>query len=80
MKRALILLAVLCSVAVNVSAQSSSTSKKTDRKNYYYPYSRYRGGFIAGKEADPITGDTTYTVQLSNIVVYRSIGEIKKHK
>lgn len=80
MKRALVILVILCSFFVEASAQSSSTTKKTDRKNYYYPYSRYRGGFVAGKEFDPQTGDTTYTVQLSNIVAYRSIGEIKKHK
>lgn len=80
MKRAVLILLVLCACFAEASAQSSSSSKKTDQKNYYYPYSRYRGGFVAGAEADPITGDTTYTIQLSNIVTYRSIGEIKKHK
>ncbi len=35
---------------------------------------------MAGTEVDPITGDTAYVVQLSDVVAFRSIGDIKRHK
>ncbi len=44
------------------------------------PYSRYGGGYMAGTEVDPITGDTAYVVQLSDVIAFRSIGNIKRYK
>ena len=35
---------------------------------------------MAGTEANATTGDTTYIVQLSDIIVYRSIGDIRRHR
>lgn len=46
----------------------------------YVPYSRYGGGYMAGVEVDPVTLDTAYVMQLSNVVVFRSIGDIKRHR
>lgn len=71
---ALILLALLCGIGGQASAQSRY------RTRGYVPYSQYGGGYMAGSTVDPISGDTTYTVQLSDIIVYRSIGDIRRHK
>ncbi len=44
------------------------------------PYARYRAGYVAGTEVDEMTGDTAYVVQLSNVLVYRSLGDIRRHR
>lgn len=80
MKRGVIILVALCLLFAEAQGQRPKKSPKTDGKNYYYPYSRFRGGFVAGTDVDPMTGDTTYTIQLSNIVAYRSIGSIKRER
>lgn len=80
MKRGVIILVALCLLFAEAQGQRPKKSPKTDGKNYYYPYSRFRGGFVAGTDVDPMTGDTTYTIQLSNIIAYRSIGSIKREK
>lgn len=80
MKRGIVILLALCLLSAEALAQRPRNSQKTDGKNYYYPYSRFRGGFVAGTDVDPMTGDTTYTIQLSNIIAYRSIGSIKREK
>ncbi len=35
---------------------------------------------MAGTEVDPISGDTAYVVQLSNVIAFRDIGNIKKQR
>ncbi len=35
---------------------------------------------MAGTEVDPATLDTAYVVQLSDIIVFRSVGDIKRHR
>lgn len=80
MKRGVIILVALCLLFAEAQGQRPKKSPKTDGKNYYYPYSRFRGGFVAGTDVDPMTGDTTYTIQLSNIIAYRSIGSIKRER
>lgn len=55
-------------------------SASAQRTRVRVPYSRYGSGYMKGKEVDPATGDTTYVVQVSEIIAYRSIGDIKRHK
>ena len=69
----LVILSLICVVGV-AEAQSRY------RTRGYVPYSRYGGGYMAGTEANATTGDTTYIVQLSDIIVYRSIGDIRRHR
>ena len=73
MKRAMLIVALLVCVAGEAVAQRARVPRNV-------PYSRYGGGYISGIEADPTTGDTTYTVQLSDVIVYRSLGDIKRHR
>ena len=35
---------------------------------------------MAGTEVNTTTGDTAYIVQLSDVIVYRSLGDIKRHR
>jgi hypothetical protein len=60
-------------VAPEVSAQRSRTWRRV-------PYSKYGGGYIAGTEVDPTTLDTAYVVQLSEVIAFRSLGDIKRHQ
>lgn len=69
----LIVLCVVCALT-DVSAQKRGKWRSS------VPYSRYGGGYMAGTEVDPITGDTAYVVQLSDVIEFRSIGDIKRHK
>ena len=71
MKRVAIIVAMVLLGAQGLSAQQTRT---------YVPYSRYGGGYMAGSEVDEITGDTTYVVQLSDVIAFRSIGDIKRHR
>lgn len=74
MKRWLIIVALLVvGISADVSAQQRARLRSV-------PYARYGGGYIAGTDVDPTTGDTTYIVQLSDVVVFGSIGDIRKHK
>ncbi len=73
MKRFWLIVALVLCVAGEAEAQRSRTTRSV-------PYSRYGGGYIAGTEVDPITGDTAYVVQLSDIIEFKSIGDIKRHK
>lgn len=75
MKRWILVLIVLACALTDGWAQKGGGKWRSS-----VPYSRYGGGYIADVEADPITGDTTYTVQLSDVIVFRSIGDIKRHK
>jgi hypothetical protein len=50
------------------------------RTRYHVPYSRYGGGYMAGTTVDEMTGDTTYVVQLSEVIAFRSLGDIKRHR
>lgn len=59
---------------------AGSTSAQRVPTRTHVPYSRYGGGYMAGTEVDAITGDTTYVVQLSDIIAFRSIGDIKRHR
>lgn len=78
MKRALLIVILLTCVAGEAVAQRSHTQRTRTQRSV--PYSRYGGGYMAGTEVDPTTGDTAYIVQLSDIVAFRSIGNIKQHK
>ena len=71
MKRVAIIVAMVLLGAQGLSAQRTHT---------YVPYSRYGGGYMAGTTVDEITGDTTYVVQLSDVIAFRSIGDIKRHR
>ncbi len=71
MKKFAIIVAMVLLGAQGLSAQQTRT---------YVPYSRYGGGYMAGSEVDEITGDTTYVVQLSDVIAFRSIGDIKRHR
>ena len=73
MKRLWLIVALVLCVAGEAEAQRSRTTRSV-------PYSRYGGGYMAGTEVDPITGDTAYVVQLSDIIEFKSIGDIKRHK
>ncbi len=73
MKRFWLIVALVLCVAGEAEAQRSRTTRSV-------PYSRYGGGYMAGTEVDPITGDTAYVVQLSDIIEFKSIGDIKRHK
>lgn len=73
MKRWLLILVLLMCVAPEVSAQRSRTWRRV-------PYSKYGGGYIAGTEVDPNTLDTAYVVQLSEVIAFRSLGDIKRHQ
>lgn len=55
-------------------------SASAQRTRVHVPYSRYGGGYMAPSEVDEITGDTTYVVQLSDIIAFRSLGDIKRHR
>ena len=82
MKRTLTYLLILFCVVAEASAQRSSRSTLTmvPGQDYYFPYSRYRAGFISDTEVDPSSGDTTYVFQVSNVVVYGNIGHIKRQR
>lgn len=71
MKKFAIIVAMVLLGAQGLSAQRTHT---------YVPYSRYGGGYMAGTTVDEITGDTTYVVQLSDVIAFRSIGDIKRHR
>lgn len=71
MKKFAIIVAMVLLGAQGLSAQRTRT---------YVPYSRYGGGYMAGTTVDEITGDTTYVVQLSDVIAFRSIGDIKRHR
>ncbi len=73
MKRLGLIVALVLCVVGEAEAQRSRTPRSV-------PYSRYGGGYIAGTEVDHITGDTAYVVQLSDIIEFKSIGDIKRHK
>lgn len=73
MKRLGLIVALVLCVVGEAEAQRSRTPRSV-------PYSRYGGGYIAGTEVDPITGDTAYVVQLSDIIEFKSTGDIKRHK
>lgn len=73
MKRILLIAVLVFCVAEGAMAQRSRTPRSV-------PYSRYGGGYMAGTEVDATTGDTAYVVQLSDIVAFRSIGDIKRQK
>lgn len=76
MKRFILIVALLVCVVAEGLAQNTRHSR-TPRS---VPYSRYGGGYIAGKEVDAITGDTAYIVQLADVITFRSIGDIKRHR
>lgn len=73
MKRWIVAILLLLACVSGVSAQ-----RRYSRG--YVPYSRYGAGYMAGSTVDPNTGDTTYTVQLADVLVYRSIGNIRNHR
>ena len=73
MKRWIIIVALLVCAVGEVSAQRSKTPRSV-------PFARYGGGYMAGTEVNPTTGDTAYIVQLSDVIVYRSLGDIKRHR
>lgn len=73
MKRVFVISLLLLCVAAQALAQQQC-------KSYNVPYSRFRGGYVAGTEVDPISGDTAYVVQLSNVIAFRDIGNIKKQR
>lgn len=73
MKRLTLILVLLMCVVADASAQRSRTWRRV-------PYSKYGGGYIAGTEVDPNTLDTAYVVQLSEIIAFRSLGDIKRHQ
>lgn len=73
MKRWIVIVALLVCVVGEVAAQRSRTPRSV-------PYSRFGGGYIAGKEVDQATGDTAYVVQLADVIAFRSIGDIKRHR
>jgi hypothetical protein len=83
MKRFLIYALILLCGATGVAAQKRSgreTLTRVPGQDYYFPFSRYRAGFISATEVDPIKGDTTYQIQVSNVIVYGNIGEIRKQR
>ena len=55
-------------------------SALAQRTRTHVPYSRYGGGYMAPSEVNEVTGDTTYVVQLSDIIAFRSLGDIKRHR
>lgn len=73
MKRWLLIIVLLGCVVGEISAQRSRTWRRV-------PYSKYGGGYIAGTEVDPQTLDTAYVVQLSEVIAFRSLGDIKRYK
>ena len=73
MKRWLLILLLLGCVIGEASAQRSRTWRRV-------PYSKYGGGYIAGTEVDPLTLDTAYVVQLSEVIAFRSLGDIKRYQ
>lgn len=74
MRRILLIVALLVCVAGEAQAQRQYPTRA------HVPYSRYGGGYIAGTEVDATTLDTAYVVQLSDIIVFRSVGDIKRHR
>lgn len=73
MRKALLtILVILCGIG--------SLSAQQYRRRSYVPYSQYGSGYMVGSTVDPITGDTTYTMQVADIIVYRSIGNIRNHR
>ena len=73
MKRWIVIVALLACAVGEVSAQRSKTPRSV-------PFARYGGGYMAGTEVNPTTGDTAYIVQLSDVIVYRSLGDIRRHR
>lgn len=73
MKRWIIIVALLVCAVGEVSAQRSKTPRSV-------PFARYGGGYMAGTEVNATTGDTAYIVQLSDVIIYRSLGDIKRHR
>lgn len=73
MKRWIVIVALLVCAVGEVSAQRSKTPRSV-------PFARYGGGYMAGTEVNTTTGDTAYIVQLSDVIVYRSLGDIKRHR
>lgn len=73
MKR--LILIVLLAVATTCGLHAQRVKPRSD-----VPYARYRAGYVAGTEVDTMTGDTAYVVQLSNVLVYRSLGDIRRHR
>ncbi len=73
MKRWIVIVALLVCAVGEVSAQRSKPPRSV-------PFARYGGGYMAGTEVNPITGDTAYIVQLSDVIVYRSLGDIRRHR
>lgn len=73
MKRWIVIVALLVCAVGEVSAQRSKSPRSV-------PFARYGGGYMAGTEVNPITGDTAYIVQLSDVIVYRSLGDIRRHR
>lgn len=59
------------------AARSRRTSAST---RSVVPYSRYGSGYMVGKEADPLSGDTTYIMQVADVIAYRDIGNIKRQR
>ena len=55
-------------------------SVSAQRTYSHVPYSRFGGGYMAPSEVNELTGDTTYVVQLSDIIAFRSLGDIKRHR
>ena len=73
MKRWIVIVALLVCAVGEMSAQRSKPPRSV-------PFARYGGGYMAGTEVNPITGDTAYIVQLSDVIVYRSLGDIRRHR
>lgn len=73
MKRWIVIVALLVCAVGEVSAQRSKPPRSV-------PFARYGGGYMAGTEVNPITGDTAYIIQLSDVIVYRSLGDIRRHR
>lgn len=67
-------------VCLGCSLTAEAQTRRSSKRRYDVPYSRFGGGYVAGREVDPIDGDTAYVVQLSNVIVFGDIGNIKKQR
>lgn len=70
----------LALILLLIAAATSELHAQRVKHRSDVPYARYRAGYVAGTEVDEMTGDTAYVVQLSNVLVYRSLGDIRRHR
>lgn len=82
MKRVATSILILVCAVMSVTAQqrSRNTLTKVPGQDYYFPFSHYRAGFLSKTDVDPMSGDTTYQFQVSNVIVYGNIGRIKQER